>query len=105
MPKTIDEVLAGYVKPDGTFCGRFRPEGSWTYAAFSTIRRNGWVKASGLSFGKGMELYFLTDRGEPEALAAKERVRLVREARVQWSRDFTEAHNAKVAAEKEATNA
>jgi hypothetical protein len=105
MPKTIDEVLAGYVKPDGTFCGRFRPEGSWTYAAFSTIRRNGWVKASGLSFGKGMELYFLTDRGEPEALAAKERVRLVREARVQWRRDFTEAHNAKVAAEKEATNA
>ncbi|XKM40359.1 hypothetical protein A4U53_030995 [Rhizobium ruizarguesonis] len=103
MPKIVDEVLANYVKADGAFCGRFRPEGSWTYHAFTTIRRNGWVEASALSFGKGMELYFLTDRGEPEALAAKERVRAAREARVQWSRDFNEAHLAKLAAEKEAT--
>ena len=87
----IDHIMAGYVKEDGTFCGRMEPGDRWLRPAFTKAKRNGWVKASILSFGKGATIYFLTERGEPEALAAKERVKAVRETRRQWSEDWKAA--------------
>jgi DNA-binding transcriptional regulator PaaX len=90
-PKHIDSLMADYVKADGTFCGRMEPGDRWLRPAFTKMRKNGWVKASILSFGKGATIYFLTERGEPEALAAKDRVRAAKEARAQWSHDWKAA--------------
>jgi hypothetical protein len=87
----IDQIMAGYVKEDGSFCGRMEPVDRWLRPAFTKTKRKGWVKASILSFGKGATIFFLTERGEPEALAAKARVIAAREARRQWSMDFNEA--------------
>ncbi|MEB2845956.1 hypothetical protein [Endobacterium cereale] len=90
-----DVLMAGFVREDGKFCGRMEPIDRWLRAPWKKCRRAGWVKASALSFGKNATIYFLTERGEAEALAAKERVRAAREARAQWSRDWTVAWQAK----------
>lgn len=90
----IDQIMAGYVEEDGTFCGRMEPGDRWLRPAFGKIKRAGWVESS-FGFGKGAVIFFLTERGKPEALAAKERVRAVREARVQWSADWNTAWAAK----------
>ncbi|NNH56941.1 hypothetical protein HLI01_08985 [Rhizobium laguerreae] len=91
----IDQIMAGFVKADGAFCGRMEPGDRWLRPAWTKARRAGWVKHSGLGFGKNAGIWFLTDRGETEALAAKARVTATKEARTQWSRDFTEAHRKK----------
>ena len=91
----IDQIMAGYVKEDGTFCGRMEPGDRWLRPAFSKVKRKGWVESSILSFGKGATIFFLTERGKPEALAAKDRVRAVRDARQQWSVDWNAAWAAK----------
>lgn len=88
----IDQIMAGYVKEDGSFCGRMEPVDRWLRPAFTKMKRKGWVSASILSFGRGATIFFLTERGEPEAAAAKERVTAVREERRQWSQDFNEAY-------------
>lgn len=89
----IDQIMAGFVKADGTFCGRMEPGDRWLRPAWSRIKRAGWVEPS-FGFGKGMVIYFLTERGKPEGVEAKGRVVSVCEARAQWSRDFAAAHDA-----------
>lgn len=89
-----DHAVLAYVRDDGTFCGRMEPSGRWLRPAFTRIKRRGWVEAS-FGFGKGAVIFFLSDRGKPEALAAKERVKAVREARRQWGVDWNEAWRAK----------
>lgn len=90
----IDLIMAGYVKEDGTVCGKMEPGDRWLRRAFTKIKRKGWVESS-FGFGKGMVIFFLTERGKPEALAAKERVKAAREARQQWSADWNTAWAAK----------
>ncbi|WP_457659614.1 hypothetical protein [Sinorhizobium medicae] len=90
----IDQIMAGYVRDDGTFCGRMEPSDRWLRPAFAKIKRRGWIEAS-FGFGKGAVIFFLSDRGKPEALAAKERVKAVREARRQWCVDWNEAWRGK----------
>lgn len=88
----IDQIMAGYVKEDGSFCGRMEPLDRWLRPAFTKMKRKGLVAASILSFGKGATIFFLTERGEPEAVAARQRVIAAREARHQWGKDFNEAY-------------
>lgn len=87
----IDQIMAGFVRADGTFCGRMEPIDRWLRPAWKKCRRAGWVKSSGIGFGKNAVIFFLTESGEAEAKAAKDRVTAVREARAQWSRDWNEA--------------
>ncbi|MBB5664771.1 hypothetical protein GGE68_002968 [Rhizobium leguminosarum] len=87
----IDQIMAGFVRTDGTFCGRMEPGDRWLRAPWKKCVRAGWVKSSGIGFGKGAVIYFLTDRGEAEAAAAKARVTAVREARTRWSLDWKAA--------------
>lgn len=89
--KYIDQLMAGFVRVDGTFCGRMEPIDRWLRTPWKKIRRAGWVSHSGLSFGKTAGIFFLSERGEAEALAAKERVTTAREARTQWSLDWNAA--------------
>jgi hypothetical protein len=84
----IDQIMASFVKDDGTFCGRMEPGDRWLRAPWKKCVRAQWVRSSGIGFGKGMVIYFLTERGETEARAAKERVTSARESRAQWSRDW-----------------
>lgn len=93
--KYIDTIMAGFVRDDGTFCGRMEPIDRWLRAPWKSCRRAGWVKASILSFGKNATIFFLTESGEAEALAAKGRVKSAREAREQWSLDWTKAWQSK----------
>lgn len=91
----IDQIMAGFVRTDGTLCGRVEPGDRWLRAPWKKCVRAGWVKSSGIGFGKGAVIYFLTDRGEVEAAAAKARVTAVREARTEWSLDWKAAWAAK----------
>lgn len=91
----IDQIMAGFVRADGTFCGRMEPGDRWLRAPWKRCVRAGWVKSSGIGFGKGAVIYFLTDRGEAEAVAARARVNAVRDARNQWSLDWKAAWAAK----------
>lgn len=84
----IDQIMAGFVRADATFCGRMEPIDRWLRAPWKRCVRAGWVKSSGIGFWKNAVIYFLTERGEAEAAAAKERVTSAREARAQWSCDF-----------------
>lgn len=94
----IDAYMAGYVSSkDGSFTNRFSPTESWLRPAHTRARRAGWIRYSGFNLkmagerGKGTGLWHLTPAGEAEALAAKERVRIVREARTEWARDHQRA--------------
>jgi len=100
--KYIDTIMAGFVRDDGTFCGRMEPGDRWLRAPWKKCVRAGWVKSSGIGFGKNAVIYFLTVRGEVEALAAKERVVATRKARDQWSADWTAAWGARKGLQKNA---
>jgi hypothetical protein len=89
-PKHIDTYLARYVKADSSFCGKMTPAEPWLRPAHKKARANGWIRFEGLSFGKGMEVWFLTEKGETEAAAAAARVRDAMEAREQWARVLSE---------------
>ncbi|PZP69512.1 MAG: hypothetical protein DI604_17905 [Delftia acidovorans] len=92
----VDQIMAGFVRTEGSFCGRMEPIDRWLRAPWKKCVRAGWVKSSGFGFGKGAIVYFLTDSGEAAAAAARSRVDAVREARNQWSRDFIAANKARV---------
>lgn len=95
MPKYIDVIMAGHVSDSDAdkFCGKMTPLDSWLKPAHRKARSNGWLKF-GISFGKGAEIWFLTERGEPEAIAAKARVDAAYLARSQWARECASAWRA-----------
>jgi len=94
-PKHIDTYLARYVQTDGNFCGKMTPGETWLRPAHKKARQKGWVRFEGLSFGKGLEIWHLTEKGQAEALASADRVKAALEARTQWGRDLDEAYRHK----------
>ena len=94
----MDRYMAGYVSAkDGSFHGRFAPNEAWLRPAHTKARKAGWVRHSGMTLrmegerGQGTGLWYLTSKGETEATAARERVRIVTEARAEWARDHQRA--------------
>lgn len=86
LPSYFDQMMAGFVKPDGTFCGRMSPVERWFAPAHRKARKAGFLYFS-ISFGKGADIWVLTDRGKPVALEAKVKVNRMNEARAEWSRE------------------
>lgn len=97
-PKHIDTVMANFVSNSDAaqFCGKMTPIGRWLKPAHLKARRSGWIE-TGISFGRGMEIWFPTERGKPEALAAAARVKEIETARMQWFRECYAAFAAKAA--------
>jgi hypothetical protein len=101
-----DQLLAQFVRPDGNFCGKFNPTESWYRNAWKKLRIEGLIRQAGISFkmegerGNGSTLWYLTEKGEREAVLAKSRVKQAELDRKQWSREFREKHaqNKEVAA-------
>jgi len=99
LPAYRDILLGGFVKGDGTFCGKFEPTDSWLRPAFKRIRQKGLVRAGfalsisvGRSTGRPHHIFYLTEKGEAEARLSAEKVKRINEDRRQWSLDFREAH-------------
>ena len=92
IPRHQDTLMAGFVKSvnDETFCGRMPPNKKWLQPAHRKAKKEGWIEFSGVSFGQGMEIWTLTERGKSVALEAAKKVNEIREARAQWSREFTQ---------------
>lgn len=100
----LDQLLASYVKSDGSFCGRMAPDESWMRAAMLKARRSGLVRHGGLTIrmegerGPGSGIWYLTTKGEIEAVKAKERTEAAMRSRHDWARDHQQAYRASVAA-------
>lgn len=99
----LDQLLTRHVAADGTFCGRLPPDESWMKAAMLKARRTGLLRHGGLSIRfdgdrKASGVWYLTEKGEAEAMLAKARVEAAGAARRKWSRDHQEALNASRAA-------
>lgn len=106
----IDALMAGFVKPDGTFAARMNPDESWMKPAHLKARRRGWIRSCRFSIrmqgerGPGMSLWELTETGQVEAVAARTRHLEAEDARARWARDHHAAHLAAVRARKETTS-
>jgi hypothetical protein len=93
----LDQLLASYVKTDGSFCGRMAPDESWMRPAMLKARRGGLVRHGGLTIrmegerGRGTGIWFLTPKGEIEAVEARKRVVAANEARRIWSDEWLQA--------------
>lgn len=102
MPKEAnyrDQLLAGYVKPDGTFCGRSNPNERWFAPAFSKIKKELLIRMGlrisfGGRLGKNDGVWYLTEKGQKEAVLAAERVQAIKAARQAWVKDFQAARKA-----------
>lgn len=94
-PKHIDTVMAGFVR-DGEFRQCLPPSEDFLKPAFRQARKKGWLRATnlGISFmGSRAEYYWqVSDKGQPEALAAAERVATRNAERKQWSDDWLLVH-------------
>lgn len=95
----LDQLLTRHVSSDGTFCGRLPPDESWMKAAMLKARRTGLLRHGGLSIRfegdrKASGVWYLTEKGETEALLAKTRVDAATAARMAWSKDHQLALNA-----------
>jgi hypothetical protein len=95
LPSNFDTYLKAYVKEDGTFCGKMTPSDSWLRPAHRKARTSGLVRFSGVTFGKGAEIWFLTPKGEIEATAARSRWRAAMDQRAAWGCDWNTAFRAK----------
>lgn len=92
LPPYIDQFMASFVKPSGEFCNRMTPGDSWLRPAHAKARKNGWIRHSGLSFGKGMDIWMLTEMGQAEASAASYRVIIANLDRAEWSRELMQVY-------------
>lgn len=105
-PKHLDTVMAWFAGADGEFKDSFPPDESHLKPAFKQARRNGWIRSTrfGLSImgGKADFLWELTDKGKPEALAARERVDAIKAAQKEWGEDWTRLYRERHKAHKEA---
>jgi hypothetical protein len=96
-----DQILAGYLREDGTPCGRMTPGDRWLTEPHRDLRKSGLIRSgTRVSFGRGrpVDIWYLTDKGVEAARAAKLRVLAAREARRVWSQDFLDARRAAMAA-------
>jgi DNA-binding PadR family transcriptional regulator len=98
-----DQVLASYVKEDGTTCGRAEPVDSWLRSAFRKARKEGLlrlVNKMSINGSRAFGVYQLTEKGRPIAHEARARLLKAREDRKQWGVDFHAARKEFVAAKK-----
>lgn len=101
-----DQILAGHVKSDGSFCGRTNPSERWLIPAFTRLQKDGMLRMGiGLSFGarrgKKDGIWYLTERGEKEAVIARERVDAAKSATRAWSEDLVRAYKERSRPENE----
>lgn len=105
-PRHIDVLMASFVTDDGKSHGRLAPDESWLRAAHLKARRSGWLHHSGIAFkmqgerGPGSGLWFPTEQGTTEAIAARRRVAEAEASRREWAREH---HALLVAARRPAT--
>lgn len=106
-PKHLDTVMSWFVGSDGDFKNSFPPDESYLKPAFKQARRNGWVRSTkfGLSImgGKADMLWEITEKGQPEAIAARERVDAIKAAQEEWGEDWLRLYRERQKAHKETT--
>lgn len=98
-----DQLLAGYLKKDGTPCGRMTPGDRWLMAPHRDLRKSGLIRSGmqvSLMGGRPTNIWYLTEKGVVEAREAVVRVHAAREARRAWSRDFLAARGSAMKAER-----
>lgn len=93
LPSYKDTLMAGFVKErdcldagEDVFCGRMDPMETYLKPAWKQMRRAGWVRYTGF-----LGIWFLTDRGQVEAIAAYDRCKLANKKRDQWGSDCRKA--------------
>lgn len=99
-----DQLLAGYLKKDGTPCGRMTPGDRWLMAAHRDLRKSGLIRSGiqvSLMGGRPTSIWYLTEKGIEAAREAASRVLSAREDRQAWSRDFLDARRAAMKAERD----
>lgn len=92
-----DQILAGFLREDGTPCGRAEPSEKWLRRPFLQLRKKRLVRLNtkvSLQGGRPFGIYGLTRTGLVEAEAAGARVRDVKAARDAWTRDLMAARKA-----------
>jgi DNA-binding PadR family transcriptional regulator len=100
-PTYFEQIMSGFTKQDGSFCGKFEPSDGWLRPAHRKARKEGLIKLGiRIGFGKGPAagLYYLTPKGEEVATAARAICVEKRAAREVWGKDFKSAVLAKRAA-------
>ncbi|MFG6080312.1 hypothetical protein ACEUZ9_000862 [Paracoccus litorisediminis] len=105
-PGHADVMLAGFLRADGTSCGRSNPAERYLVPAFTKLRKEGLIRCGlRLSFGgrpgPSDGIWYLTERGEAAAVPAAERVRVARAEIAAWTADLMAAHR-KIRAEVQA---
>lgn len=102
-PSHFTELMAGFVKPDGTLCGRSNPSDRWMVPAFTKARKEGLIRM-GMRMGFGGRpgprdgIWYLTERGEPVARECRKDFDEKRAEITAWARDVTAALRARKAA-------
>lgn len=101
----LDQLMAGFVKEDGTASDRMTPSDSWLKPAHKKARQKGWIRASPLKISimgsKPIAIWYPTETGLEEAKAARLRVQEARERRQKWNEDFMVIHRAAKAEREE----
>jgi DNA-binding PadR family transcriptional regulator len=101
-PRYLDLLMAGFLKEDGTPCGRMEPSESHLRPAHKKAKKQGWIRASPVAISlmgsKPSYIFYLTESGIEEAKAAKQRVLENHEQRRQWNTDFMAIRRAAMAA-------
>lgn len=97
-PKHIDTVMARWAEDGETPTkARLSPSEEWLRPAFRKAVKIGWLRNTrhGITFmGSRPDFLFMaTEKGFPEAKAAKTRVDAINEARAEWARDSQKAIN------------
>jgi hypothetical protein len=96
-----DQLLAGYLREDGTPCGRMTPAERWLTEPHRDLRKSGMIRSGtrlSIERGRPVDIWHLTEKGLEAARLARERVLAAREARADWSRDFLSSRRAAIAA-------
>lgn len=99
MPSHRQTLLASFVKPDRSFCGKLNPSDSWLKPAFAKLRKEGLIsRGLGISFGgrrgKNDGIWYLKEKAYDLALTAYDEVEAIKAQRKLWSRDFHIAYAA-----------
>lgn len=101
--------MAGFLREDGTACGRAEPADAWMRPAHRQARKNGWIQLQdrwSLMGGKSFGVYVPTETGFVEAQAAAGRVSAARLARQAWALELQDhlLRRAQAAASQSATS-
>lgn len=81
LPKHLDTVMAGFVRADGAYALRFRPQEQYLRPAFLAARKNGWIRQTntawsfqGSSSGRGIDGFRVHRRGHGSPAAVEPRL-------------------------------